>query len=107
MGALTVTAVGTFYSPPGLATTQTGRQSCEIQYLGVAQLPTNGSLSAGAVSSLGFVFFGTAAPLATAAAFVVPVFGRFDCDLVNGQVEADAVWVASNVTSGIFVYKVK
>jgi hypothetical protein len=93
--------VVTFVSPAALATTQNGRQSCWIQYVGTGTqaVPTT-------PSSIGFLYFGPTAPTSTAQAFELVPYQIVYCE-EGDEIEGSRVWVSSNATSGVFVFKVK
>ena len=87
--------------PASLATTQSGRQSCWIEYLGaeILAVPTT-------PQSLGLVFFGPTAPTVTSTSFALVPYQFLNCEQAV-EVEGNAVWVASTATGAFFVFKVK
>lgn len=93
-----VPTIQSFVNPVQLPQ-QTGRQTCEIQYV-AAPGATNGDLS------IGFVFFGPANPT-TINSFNLAVRNFINCETVNGEVDGNAIWLAATVSNGTFVIKVK
>lgn len=107
MTAATIASASTqgriaFQLAAGLVTQQNGRQSCYIEYNGTGTLAVPST-----PQSQGYVFFGPTAPTVTSSSFILVPYQFLTCENWNGETDTNAVWVASTVTSGIFVIKVK
>jgi hypothetical protein len=83
------------FTNPSQLTQQTGRQSCLIEFIG--QTPT----------ATGFVYFGPTAPAATTSAFSLVPKQFIPCGSGDGTIDTNAVWISSNATNDLFVFKVK
>ena len=95
-----VAAAGLAATFTNIATGQTGRQSCWIQYKPQTGLPVN------AATAQGSVFFGPTAPATLTSSFVLNAYTFLNCEQAN-EVEGDAIWVSGTATGDIFILKVK